>query len=86
MHWIRLSQNMPMQYKQCVVKQCVNNRYKYCMGSFVKSGTMYVWQLENGENISCLQTDVWCYVDDIISYVGDRLISELQYAAEYLFK
>lgn len=79
MHWRSLKDRQPVVGSECIVKHKVSNAYHYGIYQYMTNQ----WHSDI-RTICTSNYDYWCYVDDVIDYVGARLKDELMFAIRQL--
>ena len=76
MHWKVYKDESPGDGQSCIVARFVNRdgTPSTCILTYVRMGFgESYWQTKSGDRILCNDTDNWCYVDDVIDAVADRI-------------
>ena len=78
MHWKLYKDNKPSSGERCVVAYISQNKIMLGIFTYFLSGTTSYWRNNNGQVIYCRDNQKWCYIDNIIDAVEQRLEDELR--------
>ena len=75
MYWRRLDRDSPADGSSCIVGHFTEDSDKPIIGIWVycSFGKDSYWLTKNNNKVTCSQYDNWCYVDDVIDAVAEKM-------------
>lgn len=79
MHWKVYNKVKPLNGTSCIVGRVIDGRPGFAVYTYY-GGVDPHWISGHGKSITIQEYDHWCDVEDVVSYIGDKLEYEISAA------
>ena len=78
MHWHHFNVELPSSGNTYIVSRVSNNGRSTGLYTFYYMGDKFYWRSDSGNLFECNRNDLFCDIDDVIAYVEDRIIEDIE--------